>query len=53
MAEPRVTPREDAIAEAGFAPLSELASRREELESWSQIVLAELQRDYITRLVNS
>jgi len=42
LTETRVTPREDAIAEAGFAPLAELASQRADFESWSQIVLAEL-----------
>ena len=37
--EPNVTPREDAIADAGFAALSELIVAKEEFETWSQFVL--------------
>ncbi len=36
---PAVAAREEAIAESGFAPLAELAARREEFETWSQFVL--------------
>jgi predicted NUDIX family phosphoesterase len=39
-----VRSREDALAEAGFAPLPELAAREAEFETWSQFVLAELMR---------
>jgi predicted NUDIX family phosphoesterase len=39
LAEPRVTPREDGIALAGFAPIAELRSREFEFETWSQFVL--------------
>ncbi|HJZ58333.1 MAG TPA: phosphoesterase [Gemmataceae bacterium] len=39
---PAARSREDALAEAGFAPLAELAAAREQFETWSQIVLAEL-----------
>jgi len=35
---PAVRPREDALAEAGFAPLADLAARRDEFETWSQFV---------------
>jgi predicted NUDIX family phosphoesterase len=34
--------RESALAEAGFAPLAELAARADEFETWSQFVLKEL-----------
>ncbi len=37
-------PREDALADAGFAPLAELASQAEQFETWSQFVLTELER---------
>jgi predicted NUDIX family phosphoesterase len=37
--EPRVTPREEAIADAGFASLAELLTVSEEFETWSQLVL--------------
>ncbi|MGL6095715.1 MAG: phosphoesterase [Fimbriiglobus sp.] len=40
--EPAVTPREAGIAAAGFAPLAELLASREEFETWSRFVLAEL-----------
>lgn len=36
--------REDALADAGFAPLSELAASAGEFETWSQFVLEELTR---------
>jgi predicted NUDIX family phosphoesterase len=36
--------REDALADAGFAPLAELAASSDEFETWSQFVLAELRR---------
>jgi predicted NUDIX family phosphoesterase len=35
---PTVRPREDALAEAGFAPLLELVAARDEFETWSQVV---------------
>jgi predicted NUDIX family phosphoesterase len=41
---PAVRPREAALADAGFAPLSELAAAAAEFETWSQFVLAELAR---------
>jgi predicted NUDIX family phosphoesterase len=37
--EPRATPREDALVDAGFAPLVELLRDRDEFETWSQFVL--------------
>lgn len=42
LATPAAESREDALADAGFAPLAELAARAEEFETWSQFVLAEL-----------
>lgn len=39
---PQVLPREQSIQETGFAPPAELASRRDEFESWSRIVLDHL-----------
>jgi predicted NUDIX family phosphoesterase len=36
--------REDALADAGFSPLAELAARADEFETWSQFVLTELSR---------
>ena len=39
LSEPNVTPREAAIADAGFATVEELLSKREEFETWSQLVL--------------
>jgi len=39
---PRVSPREAALAAAGFAPLAELRAAAAEFETWSQFVLAEL-----------
>lgn len=35
-------PREDALADAGFARRSDLQALRDEFETWSQFVLAEL-----------
>ena len=40
--EPRVRRRETELIRSGFAPLSELLAAREEFETWSQFVLAEL-----------
>ena len=39
---PRVSPREDGIAEASFAPLADLRHHSAAFETWSQLVLAEL-----------
>jgi predicted NUDIX family phosphoesterase len=39
---PDVRSREDALADAGFAPLAGLAARADEFETWSQFVLREL-----------
>lgn len=39
---PSVQPRETAIAEAGFAPLSKLVAEATEFETWSQFVLEHL-----------
>jgi predicted NUDIX family phosphoesterase len=39
---PAVTPRESAIAAAGFAPLEALQTQAAQFESWSQFVLAAL-----------
>jgi predicted NUDIX family phosphoesterase len=39
---PDVSPREDSLADAGFAPLEGLALHAEEFETWSQFVLQEL-----------
>ena len=39
---PSATPKEAAIADAGFAPLADLLARAGEFETWSQFVLAEL-----------
>jgi predicted NUDIX family phosphoesterase len=43
--EPLAWPREAAIDEAGFAPLRDLLRKRDEFESWSQLVLEELSRN--------
>ena len=40
--EPRVRRREREIIRSGFAPLPELLKARDEFETWSQFVLAEL-----------
>ena len=39
LAEPRVRRREQALTQAGFAPVAELLKRRDEFETWSQFVL--------------
>jgi predicted NUDIX family phosphoesterase len=39
-----VRAREEALADAGFAPLTELVAAAPEFETWSQFVLAELTR---------
>ena len=36
---PSARSREDALADAGFAPLAELAKQAEQFETWSQFVL--------------
>ena len=41
---PDVKSREDALADAGFTPLVELAAQAEQFETWSQFVLTELAR---------
>ena len=41
---PAARSREDALADAGFAPLAELASQADAFETWSQFVLSELGR---------
>jgi predicted NUDIX family phosphoesterase len=43
LAEPNVSRREQAIAESGFAPLAELRRDQEQFETWSQLLLDELQ----------
>ncbi len=35
----RAIPREDALADAGFAPLAELKETQDQFETWSQFVL--------------
>jgi len=42
LAEARAASKEDALADAGFAPLAQLRSAREQFETWSQFVLDEL-----------
>ena len=42
LAEPKALPREVEIADAGFAPLTELQSSASEFETWSQLVMAAL-----------
>lgn len=42
LTEPLATPREDALADAGFAPLADLLTERERFETWSQFVLGAL-----------
>lgn len=39
LAEAKAQPREQALTNAGFAPLAELRRQRHEFESWSQFVL--------------
>jgi predicted NUDIX family phosphoesterase len=41
---PDIRPREDAIRDLEFLTAGELAPRREQLESWSQICLGGLAR---------
>ena len=36
---PSARSREDALADAGFAPKAELVAARDEFETWSQFVL--------------
>jgi predicted NUDIX family phosphoesterase len=40
--QPHVTPREDGLADTGFAPLNELLAQLDGFETWSQICLKEL-----------
>jgi predicted NUDIX family phosphoesterase len=40
LAEPNVTANEEAIAELGFLTLGELGERHDQLETWSQLVIA-------------
>lgn len=42
LTEPNVTPREAAIADAGFAAVGELLAAKGEFETWSQFVLEAL-----------
>ena len=42
LAELKAAPREDALAEAGFAPLGRLYDERAQFETWSQFVLQSL-----------
>lgn len=42
LASPHVSPREQALTQAGFAPIPTLKSEREAFESWSQFILDEL-----------
>jgi predicted NUDIX family phosphoesterase len=39
LAEAKATPKEDALADCGFAPMSELIRDKEQFETWSQFVL--------------
>ncbi|OYP34720.1 phosphoesterase [Rhodopirellula sp. MGV] len=39
LAEPKVSSREDDLAEGGFVPVSELRQQRDQLETWSQLAL--------------
>ena len=41
--EPKVERREVDLANAGFAPIQELVQAKDEFETWSQFVLAELE----------
>jgi predicted NUDIX family phosphoesterase len=45
---PDVRPREDGLADAGFAPLGELWAQRSAFETWSQLVLGELVQDVVS-----
>ncbi len=42
LAEPRATPKEAALAQAGFATLDVLVNEREQFETWSQFVFGVL-----------
>jgi predicted NUDIX family phosphoesterase len=42
LAEPRVRRRESELIRSGFAPVEELLAQKDEFETWSQFVLAEL-----------
>ena len=42
VAEPKVSPREDEIIEAGFVPVNEMLEQLDEFESWSSICLKAL-----------
>ena len=44
--EPKVRARESSILQTGFAPPSQLAGERDQFETWSQICLDELIRQY-------
>ncbi|MFO0802267.1 MAG: phosphoesterase [Gemmataceae bacterium] len=39
---PRAAPREEGLAEPGFAPLTDLLNLRDEFETWSQFVMEAL-----------
>ena len=39
---PEVASREDALADAGFAPLAELLAKKDQFETWSQFVFEAL-----------
>jgi predicted NUDIX family phosphoesterase len=45
LSEARATPREDALADAGFAPLTELLGEKDQFETWSQFVFEALSGD--------
>jgi predicted NUDIX family phosphoesterase len=40
--QPRVAPREDGLAEAGFLPMATIRALRDEFETWSQICIDSL-----------
>jgi predicted NUDIX family phosphoesterase len=42
--EPKVSPKETAISECGFTPLTELIQQKDHFETWSQFVFEELHR---------
>ena len=44
---PQVRPREESILQTGFAPPSQLASKADQFETWSQIVLSAFERGEI------
>jgi predicted NUDIX family phosphoesterase len=43
--EPKVRRREQALTRAGFSPIQELSSQRNEFETWSQFVIDALLAD--------